>query len=121
MVDACGLPIKDARELPIDGKKLVLMEVAVHEYMGQLRRHLHLLAPPFESIGASEAIRSLPNGLPSGTRVKGTAKPAIIGAIVMGGRTGAGYLRCYLVPLRDGTAKLVEQITGVGRVSARKS
>ena len=49
------------------------MEVAVHEYMGQLRGQLQLLAPPLESIGASEAIRSLSNGLPSGRWVKCSA------------------------------------------------
>ena len=40
----------------------------------------------------------------------------------MGGWSGAGYLRwCNFVPSRDGAAKLVQQITGVGWVSARES
>ncbi len=122
VVDACGLPVKNARELPIDDKKLVLVDVAVHEDMGELRGHLHLLAPPFASIGASEAIGRLGNGLSSGTGVKGSAEPANIEAIVVGGRSGAGHLgRRDFMPLGDGAAKLVEQITRVGWVSTRKS
>jgi len=122
VVDACGLPVKNARELPIDDKKLVLVDVAVNENMGQLRGHLHLLAPPFASTAASEAIGRLGNGLSSGTGVKGSAEPANIGAIVVGGRSGAGHLgRRDFMPLGDGAAKLVEQITRVGWVSARKS
>jgi hypothetical protein len=108
VVDPRGLPVKNARELRTDDKKLVFMYVAVHENTRQLRGHLHLLAPPLASIGASEAIGCLRDGLPSGTRVKGTVKPAIIRAIVMGRRPGAGYLRwCNFVAPRDGTAKLV--------------
>jgi hypothetical protein len=90
VVDSCGLPIKYARDLPLDGKKLILMEVAVHENMRQLRGHLHPLAPLLDSIGASEAIRSFPNGLPSCSWVKCTAQPATVRAIVMGGWPGAG-------------------------------
>ncbi len=93
VVDACSLPVKNARDLSIDDKKLILMDVAVHEDMGQLRGYLHLLAPPLESVGASEAIGCLRSGLPSGIRVKCSVKPTIIGAIVMGGRPEARHLR----------------------------
>ncbi len=94
----------------------------MHEYMGQPRGQLQLLAPPLESIGASKAIRSHPNGLPSGSWVKCSAQPAIIRAIVMGGWSGSGYLRWfYFVPSRDGVAKLVQQITGIGWVRALES
>src|SRR5271169_1331089 len=90
VVNACGLPVENACEAAIDDEELVLVDVAVHEDMGVLCRHFHQLAPPFDSAGAREAIGRLSDGLSSGTGVKGSPEPAGIGAIVVGGRTGAG-------------------------------
>ena len=44
---------------------------------------------PEKTLRASEAIDCLRKSLPSGTRVKGTAKPAIIGAILVSRGSGA--------------------------------
>ncbi|MFZ0249040.1 MAG: hypothetical protein WAL61_03780, partial [Acidimicrobiales bacterium] len=99
----------DASKPPIDDKKLVLMQITVHENVSKLSRHFHLFAPLLDSLDAREAIGCLSNGLPSGRRVKGTTEPAIVRAIVVRGRSGAGYLRGrQFMPPSDRATELIE-------------
>ncbi len=122
VVDPGGLPVKDAREPSIDDKKLVLMQVTVHENVRELRSRFHLVAPLLDSLDAHETIGCLSDGLPSGGRVKGTTEPAIVGAIVVSGWSGAGYLGgCQFMPLSDCVTELIEQIGRFGWVSTGKS
>ena len=89
MVDAGGLPVKDARELPVDDEKLILMQIAVHEYMGELRSRFHPLCPLLDSADGCQTIGRFSNGVLSCGRVQSTTEPAIVGAIVVSRWAGA--------------------------------
>ena len=94
------------------------MQITVHEYMGELRSRLHRSVHRSIRLDGCQAIGCFSNGVSSCRRVKGTTKPAIVGAIVVSGWSGASDLGgCQCMPLSDCVTQLIEQITCVDWVS----
>jgi hypothetical protein len=121
VVNARRLPIENAGELPIDHEELVLVDISVDEDVGELRCLLQALTPLFDSIDAIEAMSRFDNGSPTGVGIERSAKPTIVGTIVVGGRARTWYLgRLNVVPPGDEAVQRVDQVTCVGGVSSGK-